>query len=94
MPFWGLHSTIFKEILPCFKEWPMFGRDRTRNAVRREKGAPNTWQIAKKDHDVADWRRYTIRADDKRVDRAPGYRPQRRGTDRRDVSKPACSKNG
>lgn len=29
-------------------DWPMFGRDRTRNAVSPEKGAPASWQIEKR----------------------------------------------
>jgi outer membrane protein assembly factor BamB len=31
------------------EDWPMFGRDRTRNAVSPEKGAPTDWQIESKD---------------------------------------------
>src|SRR5262245_65383611 len=31
------------------EDWPMFGRDRTRNAVSPEKGAPADWQVETRD---------------------------------------------
>jgi outer membrane protein assembly factor BamB len=42
-------------------DWPMFGRDRTRNAVSPEKGAPAAWQIEKRRDGVLPQPRWNIK---------------------------------
>jgi outer membrane protein assembly factor BamB len=43
------------------EDWPMFGRDRTRNAFNLENGAPTSWRIEKRENDVLVQPRWNIR---------------------------------
>src|SRR5262245_16095027 len=42
-------TLLFTSTLVRGADWPMFGRDRTRNAASLETGAPVTWQVEVRD---------------------------------------------